>query len=218
VESSDSLILTETVYTPGMRLPSHSHGSDHLAILLEGSYLERCGPRTYLCLPGDAVHYRTDIHHDNLFGAKFGRCLNLEFQPGEAPETCQSDANYVPAEVLTLLATNGSRAKRSLPRWMREARSRIDDFPAHSMSSLARELCIHPSHLAKSFRKAFGLSVGQYSMLARLKTAAKLLIETETPIAEVAFDSGFYDQSHFSNSFVRTTGFTPAALRHIAHN
>jgi AraC family transcriptional regulator len=217
VEAAGSLVLTETVYEPGMRLPSHSHGSDHLAILLEGSYLERTGKRTYLCFPGDAVHYQTDVHHDNLFGARPGRCLNFEFQPGDAPEACRANGSYVPEEIRMLLSSSGKRASRETPVWLNEARTKIDTFPSYSMSSLAAQMFVHPNHLAKSFRKAFGMSVGQYAMLARLRGVAQMLIGTDASIAEIAFDSGFFDQSHLSNALLRVTGFTPAGLRRVAH-
>lgn len=217
VEASDALVLTETVYEPGLRLPDHSHGSDHLAILLEGAYLERCGDKAYLCFPGDAVHYRMDIQHENLFGARRGRCLNLEFQPGEAPKACESNASFVPSEVKTLLASSGQTSKRKLPGWIEEARAKIDASPSYSMTTLADVLSVHPNHLAKAFRQAFGLSVGQYAIQARLKTAAKALIETDRAIAEIAYDSGFFDQSHLSNTFARATGFTPAGLRRVVH-
>jgi AraC family transcriptional regulator len=216
IEEAGSMVLTETIYEPGMNLPSHSHGSDHLAILLEGSYLEQSSQGVYLCLPGDAVHYGTDIHHSNLFGNRVGRCLNFEFQPGEAPSTCQVNCSYVPTEIRSLLASAGRDVKPGISGWLETARRKIDHFPSFTMSTLAQEVGVHPSYLAKSFRRAFGLSVGQYATLARVRYGARNLIETDTSIAEIAFDAGFFDQSHFSNTFQRITGFTPAHLRRVA--
>lgn len=211
------MLLTETVYQPGMHLPSHTHGSDHLAVLLEGSYLEWSGKSVYLCLPGDAVHYGTDIHHRNLFGKRQGRCLNLEFDPGDSPEACQNSLTLLPSQIQNLLETEGRASTITVPAWIGQARTRIDHFPSLTMSTLADEIAVHPSHLAKSFRRWFGLSVGQYATLARVRLGAKHLIETETSIAEIAFDIGFFDQSHFTNAFSRVTGFTPAGLRQVVH-
>src|SRR5205085_536319 len=101
--------------------------------------------------------------------------------------------------------------------WLREARHRLEAFPSLSLGPLAEELAVHPSYLAKSFRRAYGMSVGQYAKLARIRHAAKRLIGTDDPVAEIAFDAGFFDQSHLSKTFTEVTGFTPAALRHIVH-
>jgi AraC family transcriptional regulator len=200
-----------------MHLPSHSHGSSHLAILLEGSYLERTGSSAYLCLPGDAIHYDADVQHDNLFGGRLGRCLNFEFPEGETPQECEITRSFVPAEVRSLIATNGQSLELTKNPWLRTARQLIDRAPAISLAPLAERLAVHPSHLAKSFRRAYGLSVGQYSKLKRIRAGAKLLIESDAPVAEIAYEAGFFDQSHFSNAFLQMTGFTPASLRRIAH-
>lgn len=208
------MLLTETAYVPGMNLPSHSHGSSHLAILLEGSYLERTRSRSYLCLPGDAVHYAVDVQHSNLFGRKLSRCLNLEFPEGKMPEDCRQTRNCVPTEIRSLIGIPGLKLGNGS--WLPLARKMIDASPATSLTPLAEELAVHPSHLAKAFRRAFGMSVGQYVLLRRARLGARLLIETNVPVAEIAYDCGFFDQSHFSNAFLRLTGFTPTALRHCA--
>jgi AraC family transcriptional regulator len=215
-EERGSMLLTETAYEAGMRLPPHSHGSAHLAVLLEGSYLERSSTRTFLCLPGDAIHYGVDMHHDNVFGRRSGRCLNLEFPEGQEPELCKGNCACVPLEVATLLRSEGRSRAVAAADWLRSARALIDDSPGLSLAPLADRLCTHPNHLAKMFRKAFGLSVGQYALIIRARFASRKLIETNDSIAEIAFDSGYFDQSHFSNSFAGLTGFSPAVLRRVA--
>ena len=50
-------------------------------------------------------------------------------------------------------------------------------------------------------------------MELRIKEAKTLLRGANSPIAEVAAQLGFTDQSHFTNAFRNATGMTPGAYR-----
>jgi len=41
----------------------------------------------------------------------------------------------------------------------------------------------------------------------------EVLAETDLPLAEVALEAGYFDQSHLTNILKRATGHTPAAYR-----
>ncbi|WP_027182931.1 AraC family transcriptional regulator [Desulfovibrio inopinatus] len=62
--------------------------------------------------------------------------------------------------------------------------------------------------LLRSFSRAFGLSPHAYQLQLRLHRA-KLLLRQGVPIVQVALDTGFVDQSHFTTTFRATTGATP---------
>lgn len=209
------MLLTETAYERRMVLPSHSHGSSHVAILLEGCYLERVGDRSYLCLPGDALHYSPDVLHDNLFGNHPGRCLNIEFPDGDTTET-RWDERSLTAWEPGVMVSRQSKVDAP-PTWVSQVRDWIVESPVRSLSSLAEASGVHRSHLARCFRRAFGQSVGQFVKIQRTRIAARQLIETSAPLPEIAFECGFFDQSHFTNTFSEVTGFTPGGLRSIVH-
>ena len=57
-----------------------------------------------------------------------------------------------------------------------------------------------------------GLSLSAYQMQIRIDRAKKLLARG-TPIARVASEMGFYDQSHFGSHFKRLVGTTPRNYR-----
>lgn len=63
--------------------------------------------------------------------------------------------------------------------------------------------------LARHFRRAFGTSPDRYRTMRRLALARKA-IEGGLPLAAVAADSGFADQSHLTRQFKRTYGLTPS--------
>lgn len=107
------------------------------------------------------------------------------------------------------------RAARQAPPWLAGAR---DQLHAHfrdppRLQDLARAAGIHPDHLARAFRARFGVPVGTYVRRLRVEWAIARLDETEEPIAQVALEAGFADQSHFTRACKRQTGLTPAEYR-----
>lgn len=101
------------------------------------------------------------------------------------------------------------------PRWLRRARelmhARLGD--ALTLSAVASAADIHPSHLARTFRKRYGCTVGEYVRRLRIERAARELATSGATLSEIGLRAGFYDQSHFSRVFRRHTGMTPAEYR-----
>lgn len=65
-------------------------------------------------------------------------------------------------------------------------------------------------HLVRSFTREFGLSPHAYVTSRRIDAARHLLLSGMPP-AQVATTVGFYDQAHFTRHFRRHTSATPAA-------
>jgi AraC family transcriptional regulator len=101
------------------------------------------------------------------------------------------------------------------PRWLRQARELIHAriHEPVTLAAVARAATIHPSHLARTFRKHYGRPIGEYVRALRIEHAARELAETTTPLSEISLRFGFFDQSHFSRVFKRHMGVTPAAFR-----
>ena len=99
--------------------------------------------------------------------------------------------------------------------WLRAAKDHIESHFSENLTleELARVVQRHPVHLARAFRQAFGETVGDCIRNARLQQAARLLLTSRRPIAEVAALCGFCDQAHLARSFRRRYGTTPAAYR-----
>jgi AraC family transcriptional regulator len=72
---------------------------------------------------------------------------------------------------------------------------------------------VHPAHLAREFRVHYRTSVGSYVRGLRLAWAAQRLAGTNDPIADIAVEAGFADQSHFTRAFRSYSGLTPRAFR-----
>ena len=69
-------------------------------------------------------------------------------------------------------------------------------------------------HFARLFKAATGLAPHQFVITRRIERAQHLLrTNGELGLAEVAFRSGFANQSHFCLHFKRITGVTPRRFR-----
>jgi AraC family transcriptional regulator len=104
---------------------------------------------------------------------------------------------------------------RQPPRWLERAREMIHArAPARlTLSTLAQAASVHPVYLAREFRQHYRCTIGEYVRRLRVEAACRELVNSDTPLAEVAAAAGFYDQSHFSKTFKRMTGLTPTQYR-----
>lgn len=80
------------------------------------------------------------------------------------------------------------------------------------VEDLASESNMSTFHFARSFKKTTGHSPHKYLTTMRLEKAMTLLPQ-DIPLAEVASESGFSDQAHFTRVFKKNVGVTPAAYR-----
>jgi AraC family transcriptional regulator len=82
-----------------------------------------------------------------------------------------------------------------------------------SLDTLAREAGLSPPLLTQAFAQIHGVTPHQYVIGRRVEHARRLLIGADLPLAEIALQTGFASQSHFSAVFKRVTSETPNAFR-----
>ena len=63
------------------------------------------------------------------------------------------------------------------------------------------------------FGETMNMSFGRFSLRARLSFAARQLITTDRPIAAIAAEAGFVDDSHLHHCFAKQYGRTPSEYR-----
>jgi AraC family transcriptional regulator len=114
-------------------------------------------------------------------------------------------------------ATRHQRESSQPPRWLRQARDIIHENvqSAISLTMLANRVGVHPTYLARMFRRFYDASVGEYVQRLRVDYSIHLLMESEDSLANIASAAGFYDQSHFSNTFRLHQRMTPTEYRQI---
>jgi AraC family transcriptional regulator len=105
--------------------------------------------------------------------------------------------------------------ERTPPRWLRRARELLHDRFSEDLSfdEIATEVGVHPVHLARTFRRHFGCTQGEYVRKLRVEFACQRLATTDTPLVEIALAAGFSDQSHFTKTFRHRTRMTPGEFR-----
>jgi AraC family transcriptional regulator len=123
------------------------------------------------------------------------------------------------AHELLGLAGRCARPERRRPRWLESVRSLVAARPAQgaSLDRIAAIVDKHPSHVAREFRRHYGVSIGEFARRRRLEDAAGELRDPRRSLAEIAGRAGFYDQSHFANAFRRVFRVTPLQYRRAAH-
>lgn len=77
------------------------------------------------------------------------------------------------------------------------------------LGELAKVVNLNRSYLIRTFKKATGLPPHAYFLHLKLSEAKRRLVGGET-ISQVALETGFADQSHFSRTFKNAVGMTPA--------
>jgi AraC-like DNA-binding protein len=87
-----------------------------------------------------------------------------------------------------------------------------------SISELADIAKMSVYQLDRRMRRVFGLTTGQWVLQTRINHARKRLIETDLPIATVALEAGYSDQSSFTRQFRRSTGLSPSDFRKLRRN
>jgi AraC-like DNA-binding protein len=122
-------------------------------------------------------------------------------------------------EAESRLALIGDRIRQHLrgragePPPARLAADLRDLLDAHLTSGLtlraaAARLHAHPTHLVRTFTRAYGLPPHRYLTGRRVEAARRRLLDGE-PVADVAVAVGFHDQAHLHRHFTRMLGVTP---------
>lgn len=78
---------------------------------------------------------------------------------------------------------------------------------------LARVSGVSEAHFARSFKQAFGAPPHRYLLTRRIERATALLRDTDLPITEIAFQTGWESLGTFGRTFRDITGESPGAVR-----
>jgi AraC-like DNA-binding protein len=117
--------------------------------------------------------------------------------------------------ILDGLARHAGLAAPPLPEPVARAVRLIETCAAAPLTveDIARTAGMSPSRLHARFREATGVSPMRYLAAERARRAAFLLERTAHPVATIAQEAGYADQSAFTRAFRRETGLTPQEHR-----
>ena len=84
-----------------------------------------------------------------------------------------------------------------------------------SIAEVAAQCGLSVSHFARAFKTSVGTTPHGWLQKQRLERAKQLLSRSDVPLAAIAAECGFADQSHFTRTFKRATGLAPGAWRRL---
>jgi AraC family transcriptional regulator len=143
--------------------------------------------------------------------------LASEFDKQDNTSALAIEGVMLEITVEILRSENRNLPKEVIPKWLFNARDFIHaEFTQNpSIAEIAAAVNVHPVHLARVFRRQFNCTIADYIRPLKVEAAKQALASTDTPLADIALDTGFPDQSHFSKTFKRLTNITPAEYRKL---
>jgi transcriptional regulator GlxA family with amidase domain len=105
----------------------------------------------------------------------------------------------------------------ALLRRLLRAKDRMDLQPAENwpVRRLAEISGVSQAHFARSFKQAFGIPPHRYLLSRRIERAAALLRDTDLPIIDIAFNTGWESLGTFGRTLRDVTGASPKGVRSL---
>lgn len=121
-------------------------------------------------------------------------------------------------EVYIKFLKEKATGKMKVPDWVKELKEiiqdQIDTQFTFDLKKISSDLELNPSYLSREFSKYFeDLNFGDYIRKIRIDKAIKLMQNSNSSLTEIAYLTGFSDQSHFTRIFKQHTGKNPSVFR-----
>ena len=121
-------------------------------------------------------------------------------------------------EVYKKFLNEKRRDKKKVPDWVKDLKEMIQDQIDTQLSvdlkKISTDLELNPSYVSREFSKYFeDLNFGEYIRKLRIEKAISLIQQADYSLTEIAYLTGFSDQSHFTRIFKQHTGKNPSAYR-----
>lgn len=127
----------------------------------------------------------------------------------------QNPVEHLFLDVFNKYIKQKSSAKKT-PVWAMELKQIIQDQVDTNLNltEISKSLDINPSYLSREFSKHFdNLSFGEYIRKLRIEKAIELINSSSYSLTEIAYLTGFSDQSHFTRIFKLHTGKNPSVFK-----
>lgn len=215
----------------------HSHAQLSIGAILEGQTCCTCNGEPFTLYPGDLIVIPAHLPHSCNPVAEQPRSyhmLYLETDLQPAMQVIRNEALF--RQYLTVVETLSATAIDTLlsllaarptpPVPLRPTSLALQQMLRHSLQSppsldvLAQRFSLRKETLIRTFKQDTGLTPGTFLNISRIEFA-KARLRAGDDIADVSYQSGFADQSHFHKTFVSYTAATPrqyATGRSISDN
>lgn len=118
---------------------------------------------------------------------------------------------------LEFLREDEERREESVPHWLRAACASMESRKnllagggrLAELSGKSRE------HVIRQMRRYYGMTPTQYVNELRLRTASRLLVESDRPVLDIGYSLGFQNPSYFAQLFKEKFGMPPTRFRAV---
>ena len=225
LEAVTTMRKWQTIRTSALGRHVHKHA--YAALVLSGCYEEAGDLGCLQVRAGDVVLHDGFEAHLDRFSASGAKVLNVslparsEFQPGlgriDDPDSIVRMAEKNEAEAAVQLLSLTEIHEPECRDWPDELAADLLHHPSLSLSRWSEMRGVAPWTLSRGFAQVFDISPSAFRVRARTRHAWKAIRSTNAPLAHIAVDCGFADQSHMTRSIKSMTGRVPRAWRDAAN-
>jgi len=135
----------------------------------------------------------------------------------------QNPAESSLIEVMTTYLASQKKTRKRTPAWISELEAliqehvdsnRIGSLASISLKGVSEAMQLNPTYLSREFATHFdNLTFGEYIRKLRIDKALQLLDQPSYSLLDIAYLTGFSDQSHFTRVFKKIVGQSPSVYR-----
>lgn len=226
-QSATGQNVTQTIHTGHTSvLPANlpHWGSWHrraevIVFYLESDSLYRCAGDA---ISGNHVEVIEACTAEDPFLSHLANNARARLGTGNCPLTklyAESVVISLSTHILTYYRAGGSRLRLSPAKFSSQELQLVIDYTYSNLSNdlslavAAQVVQRSSSQFARLFKRSLNRTYYQYVLECRVAQAQQLLRQTTLHFNEIAQATGFFDQSHLTNTLRRMVGTTPSAYR-----
>ncbi|MGB6387237.1 MAG: AraC family transcriptional regulator [Terriglobales bacterium] len=208
-------------------LGRHVHEEGYAALVLSGRYEEAGDRGRFQVKAGDAVFHEQFEAHLDRFSETGAVVLNLRLPFGRSyasgiakvsdPDSIARVAERSCRDALALLFSVAASRTQQPADWPDVLAGALMQNPSLKLSQWGEKNGIAPWAVSRGFALVFGVSPEAFRARIRARHALKSIQDTQAPLASIAAELGFSDQSHMTRSVKQLTGIGPQAWRSAAN-
>jgi AraC-like DNA-binding protein len=205
----------------------HVHEAAYAALVLSGGYEEAGDRGRFQVEAGDVIFHDQFEGHLNRFPVSGAVVLNLRLPISRSytteiarvsdPDSFARIAEKSNRDAVELLFSLAISKTAQPADWPDELAAALIRNPSLKLSEWGETHGILPWTVSRGFASVFGISPEAFRARARARRGLKIIHHSRTPLARIAADLGFADQSHMTRSIKQLTGIGPQAWRSAAN-